>query len=139
MTTADDAAYWERCAAGEFALQRCTTCRTWRYPPSPLCNSCLGRESVWEVPSGRGTVWSWIRMHQRYFGDAFELPYEVAFVELDEGPFMIAGFASAADVLPIGARVEVVLEPDRSGEKRLPRFRTVPDSAANDAALGAAA
>jgi uncharacterized OB-fold protein len=126
MTTADDAEYWNRCAAGEFALQRCTSCRTWRYPSSPLCPSCLGRDSAWEAPSGRGTVWSRIRMHQRYFGDKFDLPYDVAFIELDEGPFMIAGFAAEmTEVPPIGARVEVVLESDRSGERLLPRFRAV--------------
>ncbi|WP_213453239.1 Zn-ribbon domain-containing OB-fold protein [Rhizomonospora bruguierae] len=127
MTIVDDAAYWQRCAAGEFALQRCASCRTWRYPPSPLCPNCLGREFAWELPSGRGTVWSWIRMHQRYFpADAFDLPYEVAFVELDEGPFMIAGFAAGtAAPPPIGTRVAVVFQSNKRGDQQLPVFRSI--------------
>src|SRR5262245_28686415 len=119
MMTADEAAYWNRCLEGEFSLQRCSNCGHWRYPPSPLCPSCLSRNAQWEIPSGRASVWSWIRMHQRYFpADAFDLPYEVAFIRLDEGPMMIAGFASGPDEPPpIGARVEVVLELTKQGDR----------------------
>jgi len=121
MLTVDD--YWKRCAEGEFAVQQCSNCQTWRFPLSPLCPVCLSREYSWEEPSGKGTVWSWIRMHQRYFpADDFDVPYEVAFVQLDEGPFLISGFA-AGELPEIGDRVEVVFEMNKRGDQLLPKFR----------------
>src|SRR3954452_5094622 len=71
----------------ELLLQRCSVCHTWRFPPSERCPNCLSTEYAWEAASGRGRVWSWIVMHQRYYA-AFEsdLPYNVAYIVLDEGP-----------------------------------------------------
>ncbi|MNC96202.1 hypothetical protein D3C83_135090 [compost metagenome] len=45
----------------------------------------------WVRVSGRGVVWSWIVMHQRYFQEFEEdLPYNVAFIKLEEGPFLMS-------------------------------------------------
>jgi uncharacterized OB-fold protein len=51
----------------------------------------LSKDIDWKALSGRGKVWSWIWMHQRY-GWAFdeELPYLLVQVNLDEGPTLVS-------------------------------------------------
>jgi len=83
--------YFEGAAEGQLRLQRCAACGEHFFPPSTNCPACLSTDVPWVEVSGRGRVWSWIVMHQRYF-KAFEdeLPYNVAFVKLDEGPFLMS-------------------------------------------------
>lgn len=79
--------FYQALAAGELRLQRCASCGFLRYPIASICPECLGRESVWELLSGRGVVHSTVVFHQVYnpaFAD--QVPYNVAIVELEEGP-----------------------------------------------------
>ena len=122
MQTVDD--YFARCADRQLAVQQCSDCRQYRFPLSPVCPRCLGREFTWDAVAGGGTVWSWITFHQRYFpAEEFDLPYDVALIELDEGPMMISGFAAGAERPATGDRVEVVFEPNKPGGRTLPRFK----------------
>jgi len=118
--------YWEGCAAGELRLQRCEECGTFRYPDSPRCPRCLSPRSTWQSTSGRGELWSWIVLHQRYF-DAFadQLPYPVLWIRLDEGPFMMTGLVGEVSGLRIGQRMEVVFEQAVPG-RTVPNFRVAP-------------
>jgi uncharacterized OB-fold protein len=82
--------FWAGLEVGELRLQVCDSCGTWRYPPtSPTCAACLSGEVRWEQASGRGRLWSWTVIHHSY-SDAFEVPYVVALVELEEGPVMVS-------------------------------------------------
>ena len=83
--------YWDGSRRHELLLQRCTACSRYRFPPSERCAQCLSDASEWAPASGRGKVWSWIRMWQRYF-PAFddERPYVVAYIELEEGPRLMS-------------------------------------------------
>lgn len=75
--------------------------------------------------SGRGKVWSWIRMHQRYLPAFYEqIPYVVLRVVLDEGPWMISGFAGREEELEVDLPVEVVFE-QLGDERVIPMFRPV--------------
>lgn len=119
-----DEQYWEKCAAGEFALRRCGACRQWLYPPPARCPYCLGTELVWERASGRGTVWSWVRFHQSYFVHLRDrLPYPVIAVRLAEGPIMISGLVGDPERLTCDAPVELVF--DAEDGTTLPKFRLV--------------
>ena len=94
-----------------------------RLPTSPACPSCLGEGYEWNEVSGRGTVYTFAIMHQRYH-PAWEpdLPYNIAVVELDEGPRMPANIIGIEnDEIAVGMPVEVVWE--REGEAPVPRFR----------------
>jgi uncharacterized OB-fold protein len=80
----------------------------------------------WVRVSGRGNVWSWIVMHQQYF-KAFkdEIPYNVAFIQLEEGPLMMSTVVG----VPTGALrcdmpVEVFFE-DATEDISIPKFRPV--------------
>lgn len=84
-------AYLGGAAEGELRLQKCTPCGHIWFPPASRCPACLSAEWTFTPMSGRATLWSWIVMHQKYFGSfADDLPYVVAVVRLAEGPRMIS-------------------------------------------------
>lgn len=118
------APYWEGAKAHELRIIRCTACAHSFLPPSDRCPRCLGKQIEWVKASGHGKVWSWVVFHQRYFA-AFEedLPYDVAYVELDEGPRLMTNLI---DCDPADIRcdmpVEVVFD-DVTPEVTLPKFR----------------
>lgn len=123
--TDDNRPYLDGCRAGQLRLQVCDACGTWRFPPSPVCPRCLSPAATWTAAGGRGRLWSWIVMHQRYF-DAFadELPYLVAFVQLEEGPYMVSTLVGPPDDLQIDEPVEVVFEAVTEAVT-VPKFRVV--------------
>jgi uncharacterized protein len=126
-----DAEYWDGPDAGELRLQQCGNCGYTRFPPAPTCPRCLSGDYTWHVSTGRGVLWSWIRMHRKYFA-AFEdrLPYNVAMIQLDDGPRLISSIIEDGEHdLRCGARVEAAFE-RRSGEFTLPEFRIVSEDAA---------
>jgi uncharacterized OB-fold protein len=122
--TEDGAPYWEGCRAGELRAQRCAGCGRLRWPPSVVCPHCLGEEAAWVALSGRGTVYSFIVVHRpqhpAFFADA---PYNVAIVELEEGPRLHTNVVECApEALRVGMPVEVVFE-RVNDEVTLPKFR----------------
>jgi uncharacterized OB-fold protein len=120
----DSAPYWEAARRGELRMQQCGDCGHVRFPPSLLCARCLSEASDWVRLSGRGHVFSFIVIHQSqhpaFNGDT---PYNVAIIELDEGPRLHTNIVECAnDQIYIGMPVEVVF--DRvSDEVTLPKFR----------------
>jgi hypothetical protein len=115
--------FWEGCLAGELRLQACSSCGHRRFPDSPICPRCLSHDFEWQPHSGRGRLWSWIVMHQRYL-EAFadELPYVVVLVELEDGPWMISALDGDAEALRIDQRLEVLFSPV-DAERAIPKFR----------------
>ena len=110
MTEFDlDPEYLAGAAAGRLRLQRCVKCARCRFPPSPLCPSCLSWDFEWIDASGRGELWSWIRMHKQYFSQLDrEVPYNVAMVRLEEGPMMISAIDGDDSQLRCGTPLAVV-------------------------------
>jgi len=86
-----NAGFWEGTRVGELRLDHCKDCDHLWFPPTNSCPKCLSTNVDWKTVSGRGKVWSWIWMHQRY-GWAFdaEVPYLLVQVNLEEGPTMVA-------------------------------------------------
>ena len=112
-------------AEGRLLLATCDVCSEMRLPTAPSCPTCLGEGYTWNEVSGRGTVYTFAIMHQRYH-PAWEpdLPYNIALVELDEGPRMPANIIGVEnDKIAVGMPVEVVWE--REGDAPVPRFRPV--------------
>ena len=119
--------FWEGARRHTLLLQRCVDCRDFRFPPSERCPACLSAAVEWVPASGRGTVWSWIRMWQRYY-PAFdaERPYVVAYVELEEGPRLMTTLVDCApEEIHCDMPVEVVFD-DVTDEISLPKFRPRP-------------
>jgi uncharacterized OB-fold protein len=122
--TEENRPFWEAARHHQLRLQCCAGCGRFRYPPAPVCPGCLSGEAEWTPVSGRGTVSTFVIVHQRYF-EAFaaDLPYHVVQVMLDEGPRLTANLVDVPnDQLRIGMAVEVVFD-DVTPEISLPRFR----------------
>ena len=122
----DSAPYWEAARGGELRMQRCGGCGHVRFPPALLCARCLSEEAEWIRLSGRGTVFSWIIVHQSQY-PAFnaDTPYNVAIVELAEGPRLHTHIIDCPnDQLRIGMPVEVVFH-KINDEVALPKFRPI--------------
>ncbi len=115
--------FWEAAHQGRLCLQKCSDCDHVRYPVSHVCPNCLSYDSEWTEVSGKGEVYSYIVFHQKY-NAAFEgdLPYNVALIQLDEGPRMISNVTGVAnDAVKVGDRVQVTF--DRvTDEISIPRF-----------------
>ena len=65
-------------------------CAAFVFIPQPICTQCQSERLEWVESSGRGTVYSYTRVH-RPPRPAFEVPYVVAIVELDEGVHLVRG------------------------------------------------
>ncbi len=124
--TEDNQPFWDGCREHKLLLQRCSRCGHLR-DANPLCPECWASDHDWVEASGRGSVYSWIVVHQCY-SKAFEddLPYNVAIVELEEGPRLLTTLMEIDndDIRP-GMQVEVVFE-DVTEEVTLPKFRPRP-------------
>lgn len=110
---------------GRLLLAICGDCDEMRLPTSPACPACLAEGFEWREVSGRGTVYTFAIMHQRYH-PAWEpdLPYNIAVVELEEGPRMPANVIGVAnDEIAVGMAVQIAWE--REGDAPVPRFRPV--------------
>jgi len=110
--TEDSAPFWEAAVRGELRMQRCGDCGHVRFPPALLCGRCLSANAEWVKLSGRGTVFSWIVIHQSQH-PAFnaDVPYNVAIIELEEGPRLHTNVVGCQNAeLHIGMPVEVVFE-----------------------------
>ncbi len=107
------APYWEGLERGELRLQYCQDCGAFQYPPESFCRACPSERLEWRAVEGGGSVYSFIIVRQRYlpaFGDL--IPYNVAIVELDEGPRVIANLLDVDnEAIEIGMRVRSRIEP----------------------------
>jgi len=105
-------------------LQRCNGCGRTRYPAAMHCAGCLSDGVEWVEASGTGSVYSYIILHQPYHpGFRDDLPYNVAVVELAEGPRLVTNIVRCAneDVrIGMAVRAEFV---DVSDEATLLKFR----------------
>lgn len=113
--------YWDALKEGRLLIQRCGCGHAW-LPARRHCPSCLKPDPGWEQASGRGTLVSWVIYHQAYH-PAFQarLPYNVALVQLAEGPRLLTNVVDPNDALSGDAPVELKIEWE--GDVALARFR----------------
>jgi uncharacterized OB-fold protein len=120
--------FWDACNRGELLMQRCTSCKTFRWLPGPMCPACNSIEREWVKVSGRGTVYSYtIITHPVHPAAVSRVPYNVAQVQLDEDPELIlitnlVGLKN--EDIRIGMPVHVSFEEREPGVK-LPKFRPI--------------
>jgi uncharacterized protein len=105
--------FWDSCARGELTFQRCTQCGRAVFNPAPMCRWCNSLDLTWERSKGTGSVYSW-SVVWRPQTQAFEIPYVVAILDVDEGYQMVgnivgcepeevfAGMKVAVEFHPIG-------------------------------------
>lgn len=119
--------FWTGCARGALLIQRCARCNDFRYPPSPICHSCLSPEHLWVEASGKGTLYSFVIAHRAL--DPYwkgELPYLVGVIELAEGPHMLSNLTGVrVNQVDIGMALRVTFEAITE-EIVVPRFEPCP-------------
>ena len=121
--------FWEACQRHELYLQRCGDCGAFRYYPRALCPSCLSDRIEWVRSSGQGTIYTFTVVYQNLApGFRDELPYVLAYVELEEGVRMLTNIVGCPpEAVRIGMPVEVIFE-DVTPAVTLPKFKPVTGS-----------
>lgn len=95
--------FWAACNERRLILQRCKASGKCFFPPAPVSPFTGRAEWEWVPASGQGELWSFVVFHQKYFdGMQDELPYPVAMVKLDEGPYLLTNLAG---MTPAEARI----------------------------------
>lgn len=122
--TPESQPFWEACRQHRFLVQRCLECGTFQHYPRGVCASCWGDRLEWREGSGRGRVYSFTvtrRTQARGFRE--EVPYVVAYVELDEGVQVLTNVIGCApEDVKIGMPVVVAFD-DVDDQISIPRFR----------------
>jgi uncharacterized protein len=107
--------FWDGCARGELMFQRCTNCHRPIFNPAPICRWCTSNALEWEKSSGTGSIYSW-SVVWRPQTQAFDTPYVVAIIDVDEGYQMIANIIGCEpEDVSDGMKVAVEFHPIGGG------------------------
>jgi uncharacterized OB-fold protein len=122
--TTSNQAFWDAAKRHELMVYKCSGCGT-SYLRVTEC-TCDNPRMAWVKASGKGEVYTFCIFHQA-FHPAWQddIPYNVAYVKLEEGPLLVSNIVGCAnDDIYIGMPVEVVFD-DVTEEVTLPKFRPV--------------
>lgn len=122
--------FWDAAHDDRLSVPKCTSCGTFRLPPSPFCFNCRSRGFEYTELPGTGTIYSFTVVRHPLHPDlADACPYVSGVVELDgtqgAGARMLVNIIDCdPDAVRIGDRVEIVFE-HVNEEMSTPRFRPV--------------
>lgn len=107
-----NAPYWEAARKHKLRIQKCRDCGQWSADFSRLCMNCGHEALEWTEASGQGTVWSYGIFHKSYFPSFVkDAPYNVAIVQLDEGPRVYTNLVGVSnDAIRIGMPVRTFFD-----------------------------
>ena len=126
--TAEAKPFWEAAAQQTLKMQRCKDCTGWVWTPRPACIECGSQNLQWTDMSGKGEVYSFTVIRQivgRGSSQAFQkdIPYVVAWVDLDEGPRLTTNIVGCpVENVELGMKVSVVFE-QAAPEVWMPKFQ----------------
>lgn len=115
--------FWDGAKKGDLLLQRCDKCSNVIFPPRPFCPECASREVSVFKASGNGILYSYVINHRNH--PAFEAPYAIAVVQLDEGPRLMTSIVDCEqtpEALQLDMPVTVAFE-KVSDDISLPKFK----------------
>jgi uncharacterized OB-fold protein len=124
VVTEENRPFWEGCQQGKLLLQQCSECHHYQFYPRLYCMQCSSDSLHWVESSGRGAIYSYTIIHQnKSLQFVHDTPYNVAIVQLDEGPRLLSNIVEIeATELRIDLPVKVMF--DRVNEMiSLPRFK----------------
>ena len=127
----DSKHFWDSCQKHELLLQKCDDCGFHRFPPSILCPRCMSTNYKWTEASSKARIFSYQVTHQAFY-PAWDTPYAVAIVELEEGPRMHTNIVGCKiEDLYLDMPVELVFEKIQDQEWYLPNFKPASRSKAS--------
>lgn len=116
--------FWDGCRSGLLLVQQCAECSTYVFVPQDFCFACHSADLRWVESAGVGTLVSY-SVVWRPQTPAFDVPYVVAIVALDEGYEMVTNIVDTDhELLTIGAPVQVAFR-EISPEVTVPCFTVV--------------
>ncbi len=126
IVTQENRPFWEGCKQGKLLLQYCDQCRQHQFYPRLYCMHCDSTVVRWVPASGRGVIYSYTIIHQNKSPEfARKTPYNVAIVQLEEGPRMMCNIV---ETHPAALRVDLpvtVVFDAVTGDIHLPRFKAI--------------
>ncbi|MBV1878607.1 MAG: OB-fold domain-containing protein [Pseudomonadales bacterium] len=115
--------FWQGTRQGALKLQKCVDCAHVYFPPRPFCPACASRAVSVFTATGRGMLYSYVINNRPH--PAFDGPYSIAVVELEEGPRMMTNIVNCdqtPEALQLDMPVEVLFE-ELSDDISLPYFQ----------------
>lgn len=122
-------AFWDGCAQRRLLIPECRACGHLFFFPRVLCPHCGSQDLGWREATGRGHVYTHTTVRMSFWGDAFadDVPYNVSYVELEEGVRIVSSVVGVPpQEVTIGMPVTVDFEPRE--EYFIPVFRPAPDA-----------
>ncbi len=114
--------FWDGIEQGELRIQKCNGCDSLQHPPLVRCPDCGAYDMGHVASTGRGTVYSFIEVHNPQM-PAFDYPLLVVLVELEEGTRILSNLVGvSSDEVEVGMAVELAIEAT-DPELTLPLFR----------------
>lgn len=119
-------AFWEGTKNGKLLIQHCKDCNSNIFYPRKFCPECWSGNLDWIEASGKATIYSFSTAYDmvepRFWED---LPYTLAYVDLDEGIRMATRIVECApEDIAIGKKVEVTFH-KLNDDFYLPYFKLV--------------
>lgn len=106
--------FWAAAEKGELLGKRCADCGQFHWYPRAVCPLCGSLKTEWQALSGLGRLYAFSTLRRA------RPPYTVAYVELEEGPRVLARLVDVdPGTLAIGTPVHVAFE-------RMPEGRNAP-------------
>jgi uncharacterized OB-fold protein len=123
------APHWQAAGDAHLALPYCESCRRFHWPARAHCPQCRGK-MTWNRAGGSGRIATFSIVRRAVNPElAEDIPYVVAFVELDEGVRLFTNIVDAQpDMLQIGMRVRCRFEAALDAEVRVPVFAPQADA-----------
>lgn len=119
--------FWDACRDERLVVQRCSSCQQCFFIPSAFCPACLSTAYEWIESAGLGRIVTFTVVW-RPPTPAFDPPYVVAIVHLDEGYDMFSNVVGTApDQVTIGDRVRVRFSA-ASADVTLPFFEIITEA-----------
>jgi uncharacterized OB-fold protein len=99
--------FFQAAAEGRLVVQHCNSCDALRWPPLSGCPECRSRDTTWIDVVPTGTIWSFVVYHRAFSATLKDqIPYTVAMVQLDEGPYLIGRLVDGDKPPKVGDRVD---------------------------------
>ena len=98
--------FWTAAREGRLVVQHCESCGALRWPPISGCLKCLSRDTTWVGVEPTGRVWSYVVYHRAFQASLKDqIPYTVAMVQLDAGPYIVGRMVDGEQKPTVGDRV----------------------------------
>lgn len=114
-----NAPFWAGAEIHELRIQRCKDCGAFQHYGRPFCLGCDSEAIEWVRAAGTGVVYSVTTVRMKIV-DSVEPPYQVALVDLAEGPRLMATIVGADVAIGDGV---VIDWKSRDAAPPLPVFR----------------